>query len=250
MKCEKGNALFLILIAVALFAALSYAVTNSGRGGSGIDKEQASLAASQITQYGASVATAVQRLKLINGCSNTDISFHYDSDGDGTLETDGSDDYYNNGSSTDCYVFDANGGGLSYWQPDTSWLSPTSGLTNTESWGDTVFAGEINVMDVGTNCSSGADTACRDLILYMPYLEKEICDEINHGFSIDTTSYTTEIAMNFAGNDTDKFVGVYPNSAYDAYIGDDDTKFAGKSHGCFYRGYYPGYNYYHVLIAR
>ena len=78
MKVEKGNALFLILIAVALFAALSYAVTSSGRGGSGIDKEQASILAAQITQYGASVAVAVQRIKTINGTQDTMFEWQND----------------------------------------------------------------------------------------------------------------------------------------------------------------------------
>ena len=65
MKFAKGNALFLILIAVALFAALSYAVTQSGRGGSGIDREQADILAAQIMNQVAAIQAQIQRLEII-----------------------------------------------------------------------------------------------------------------------------------------------------------------------------------------
>ena len=104
----KGNALFLILIAVALFAALSYAITNSGRGGSGIDKETASLQASEILQYASEVKTAVMRLRLINGCSETNISF--ESAATGSLLENTADP----ASDERCHIFSADGGGVSY----------------------------------------------------------------------------------------------------------------------------------------
>src|SRR5690606_5024544 len=73
-KGERGNALFLILIAVALFAALSYAVTQSGRGGGTIDNETALINASQITQFPAAVRTAVTRM-VLTGTAVSGLNF-------------------------------------------------------------------------------------------------------------------------------------------------------------------------------
>ena len=64
---NNGNALFLILIAVALFAALSYAVTNSGRGGGDISREDAEIQVAQILNDLASYKAGIDRLKVIGG---------------------------------------------------------------------------------------------------------------------------------------------------------------------------------------
>lgn len=71
MKTERGNALFLILIAVALFAALSYALTQSGRGGGGIDKEQASLNAASLVQMTTLLRVTADKMVLFGTTSKT-----------------------------------------------------------------------------------------------------------------------------------------------------------------------------------
>lgn len=65
---QAGNILFLILIAVALFAALAYAVTSSGRmsSGSGVDQEARDLRAMEIIAGLNAYNTAIQRLVMFN----------------------------------------------------------------------------------------------------------------------------------------------------------------------------------------
>lgn len=67
---EKGNVLFLILIAVALFAALSYAVTSSSRsGGQSASSEKAQTEASALLSYAATVKQAYLRMRIMNNCT-------------------------------------------------------------------------------------------------------------------------------------------------------------------------------------
>ena len=76
MHLQRGNALFLILIAVALFAALSYAVTRSGRGGGGIDRENTHLANARLDSLAAEAKAAISRLMMFEGCSATEIAIN------------------------------------------------------------------------------------------------------------------------------------------------------------------------------
>ncbi len=75
---QSGNVLFLILICVALFAALSYVVLNTTRSGGGsISKERAELAAAALLHYPLTIKTAVMRM-AIDGKNIDDITGLFD----------------------------------------------------------------------------------------------------------------------------------------------------------------------------
>jgi hypothetical protein len=140
ISSSKGNALFLILIAVALFAALSYAVTQSGRGGGDISREREEIAAAEVAQYIGQVEQALQRLRVISGCSDEDISFDQASWG------------HNNYTHTpvaaeSCEIFHVNGGGVPYRTINSDLLNTTqSGNTG---YGQYAFSGGIWVFQSG-----------------------------------------------------------------------------------------------------
>ncbi len=109
-KTQAGNILFLILLAVVLFAALASAVTSSLRGGGkSMSSENADLAASSIVNFLKQVDSALLRMQLIDDIKPENISFEYRNKRvDGISQT----NYVNNRcSSDDCRVFSASGGG-------------------------------------------------------------------------------------------------------------------------------------------
>lgn len=103
MYAQKGNALFLILIAVALFAALSYAITQSGRGNTSINAEEFQLAYTEIQDLVSRHQFGFQRIVISNGVNMNDVDARWS----------GSDHVNANcGARTDCQMFHPDGGGL------------------------------------------------------------------------------------------------------------------------------------------
>ena len=220
---QKGNVLFLILIAVALFAALSYAVTKStNSGGANSSQEKGKTKAAQFAQYGAAVSAAITKLRTINGCSDTQINFenpllqHPDFWGGST----------NPNSPTDgrCNVFSANGGGMYYWdaRKDMPVRSKDEDFLT--------FTTKVNVKNVGTDSS--------DLMMYLvmdgSQQSTDICKAYDRDLGLvgDITSGTTRsLDWSFAaGSD---FVYETPGAG-GREIGEDPDPSAlrGQSTGC------------------
>jgi len=216
---HSGNVLFLILIAVALFAALSYAVTTSTRSSGGSpSKEKARAAAATLLQQGTALRSAVMRVKLSNNCT------------DYTLDFTSNAYVLNNGTAIQpansaapgdksCHLFDSNGGNMVPVFPpqdalatdDTSFAVATQRKLGSIA----VYAGQI--YGVGTDGVGGTESA-NDIYYQILGLNKETCIAVNElvgatnpsglpgtaatsgGASLYSGSLTTTLILNFSPN--------------------------------------------------
>ncbi len=154
---ERGSVIFIILIAVALFAALSFATTRGMRGGeSGVEKEQAKLLATEIIQYTNSLQTAIQMMQ-IDGVNDEDISFHADFWGH-------TDYKHAVAQPEENRVFSPSGGGVNYTKPKDD-------MNGGADW---VFTG-----DNRASLGSEIGTTEADLIMVLPKVTDSVCAKIN-----------------------------------------------------------------------
>lgn len=224
---EHGNALFLILIAVALFAALSYAVTQSGRSGASIDREEQSLAAADIVQYGQMMKNAVNRMRLIHGCADDQISF----EGHKGLSHNMSDtpyDYTNPNApgSEDCHLFSNNGGGIiPKYLPEAATIDPDLVELNISHPRSFVFP-TYRVEGLGQE--SGSEGT--ELVARMGRLEKEACIEINRNLGIGVAGADPPIDQ-VTGACHSPFTGTYPECTN--ALGDAAAALADQEAFCF-----------------
>ena len=235
---SKGNVLFLILIAVALFAALSYAVTQSSRGGGNADQETLALNASQMVQFAQDVDFAVKRLMLVGGYDKSEISFEYDGNAV-------------NGNCGDdrCKVFHPDGGGVIYWDMPESWRQPAGTYGASAPLWRWNFSKDSPVIDVGTNC---ADASCNDVMLLYRAINRELCIEINNQLGIDNPSGEPPENTVRTNNDWNGSMTFYNASES---VGNLDTNepqavLNGQYTGCFRDPHTAdlAYHFYHVVI--
>ncbi len=231
-KSERGNVLFLILIAVALFAALSYAVTQSTRSGGGDASSETSLVNSaQITQYPASIKTAITRMIVSNSTSPYALSFDDPSLFTANLTTPQLEAEN---------VFHPNGGGATYSLGPANVMSANVAAP----W---VFNTENEIENIGQ--SGGPNDTTADTIAFLPGVSTAICQKIHQKLGLSTT-LPAETNIDFAtvqdttvGSATDRiFTG-----GGTGVIGDGNI-LSSQPQGCFTQG---GSNiYYHVIVER
>lgn len=176
----SGNVLFLILVAVVLFAALSYAVTQSSRGTGSVSKETAQIHASQITQYPTLLKQEILRMN-VKGSTLTDIRFAYNNIPAPANQFDWQNQmgYWNNDPENE--IFNPAGGGVFFQIPDPKWC-----LDNQCSY--TPFEGLWNFAVSGNTISGkkmlGVGTANADTIAILGPLPLETCNAINEGLGL------------------------------------------------------------------
>jgi hypothetical protein len=235
MRKESGSALLYILIAIVLFAALSFAIAQMSRGGGeGAGEEVRRLQASEILQYARGMQTTVQSLK-IEGAEDTQLSFQSAALGAG----------YNYASCGDaCQIFSPSGGGMIYSKPSADWLDQAN--SGGAGYGDWIFSGSNAVTGVGTD-GGGADSA--ELLMILPWVDKSLCTEINDMLGIDNPGSDPPADAGNAELAT-KFTGTYAGMQT---IGGGDPEIDGERAGCFEGGGAPApgtYHFFQVLIAR
>ncbi len=242
-NAERGNVLFLILIAVALFAALSYAVTQSSRSGGGsTDRETSILSGASMTQYPAGLRTSVVRM-ILSGTDVTEIQFDAP---DAILAA-------NEGAS----VFHPRGGGALFQE------APANLMANNQA-GTWFFNGNWDVPGIGLSDSADGN----DLIAFLPGISRGVCTAVNEelNFVEDITDCfntdgavphinTTLTQANIRENIQIDTGGVtFPTTDQEdlANATSACTAFIGHPAGCFFDAGTNGgeYVYYAVLLER
>ncbi len=231
---ESGNVLFLILIAVALFAALSYAVTQSTRSGGGDASSEASvISGAEVTQYPAGIRTAVVRM-IIAGNDVSALRFNSPSGFGGNLSVE---------------VFSPSGGGVPYASaPKDVMANGTPG-----TW---AFNGNFEIENIGSTGGVGANA---DLIAFLPNIKSGVCDKINAQLGLPTGASVPAMTTDESATYKETIDGTvtFP-AATDAVLtlGDGsvgtDTALSAQPFGCFYNSAATPkeYVYFHVVVER
>ena len=257
---SRGNILFLILLAVVLFAALSIAVTSALRsGGKDSTTENADSAAASINNFLVDMSLFVQRAQLVDKVGDADFTFQVHSSAGSTsnylLGNDNANTWNNNSncSSSVCRVFkpfNPNGINAQRFEQYADSNSNNAAIAKSGH----IMLNNLIIEDVGT--------AAPELIVTIWHIKPEICNAFNRINGL-TTNYTTSTRWTSIGETylTSRALLITstspPSFSNTNVFGEEATEFAGRQSFCAplsNDGFIPtgasDLGIYHVLIAR
>lgn len=216
---QNGNVLFLVLVGVLLFAALSFAVMSSLDGTTSIDDEEAKLYATRIIQSTGQLKTKVNRMYMLG--RHDQIQFTKDAyNASGTCYDGGQTPY----TCKTIGIFHASTG-MPYLRPDDDNYDGTY-------WDRWYWYSQrlyIDGVDLGTSAP--------DEFLILPYLRDEVCNAINNelnGEDLQNAAYITNSdSPDVSWND-----GLETGTIYAISQGDFNSLNLPYVPGCFYESFY------------
>ena len=231
-KGERGNILFMVLIAIVLIGLLTAVVSNTSNQSSSIDREELAIRVSEVQRYASELSRAMSYINQNSGISEQDYRF-MNPDPAVTTYGDISGD-----SRMQRQILDGAGGGANYREPP-------EGIQNSDK--DWEFYGTSNMPGVGTDAA--------DLIAVLPDVTKQFCDEVNRlNGQTDQTPQDSGASCIYSGA-TGRFGTVGGSSEYAAapndLLADDAATFTKipAMQACV-KCNDDTYHFYHVLFAR
>lgn len=217
-SAENGNALFLVLIAILLFAALGIAATKTSSNAPSSDQHEANIEVLRLLKWAEGVQSAVNTMILVQETTDTSISFEDPRAGQsGTPSAATNTENPNSRGEVD-EVF-AN---MVEWQD----FSPgTSGLYTT------FFNGQHAI--------SGLGTSAADLVYFIPDINYDLCQAVNKKVDLGLTDATMPTDGTVV---TAHFKGAYGSATVD--------NVDGKPFGCFLNTAASEYWFYYVILSR
>lgn len=233
-QAQRGNVLFLILIAVALFAALSYAVTQSSRSGGDASKETNVINTASLTQWPNSVRTSALRL-IVGGIAPEDLYFNMPTEFSGSANS-----YFVTRESRG--VFHPSGGAAPYQKVPANLTRDGNDL----AW---KFNLDFEIPLLGL---SGAGYTGNDLIAFAEGITQSVCDRVNKELH-QYESATPVIAAGVTINNNRTALTVDPaEPSTQTILNDGSTPnwFENKAFGCFRNGSAGEFTFFYVLAER
>lgn len=241
---EQGNILFLILIAVALFAALGFAATQTLRTSTkDPQSESQNVRGIEVIQYATFVAESIMRMKF-RGIDDSQLCF------DSPLW--GNTDYYHSACDDEMKrVFSTvpGSGGV-------SWMKAAKGANLGEPW---YFTGSSCVPGIGPyqgdDCNSDGASTSEELMMFLPNISKALCLEINTQLDIENPNGNPpQASSNIWPSGMPVFTGSFADGGkVDSAGSGDAAVLRGREFGCVEGNGTPPagtYVYFHTLLKR